>query len=1018
MKFIARVSLSLCAFFSHYALAAETYLSVFYDSAPLEGVKVSFNGEEIGETNRFGSVSTYLGDGSHTFSLSKDDTVLNEGTFALSDNEEVEISITFSDKKADPVQKVQKFDGSTSAIGFISGVVKDENNQPIANAIISIDGLSTEFSTAEDGAFRLELDRGAYDIDISHPDYSSATLSGIRVLAGVGVAANVVLLPEQKPVVSQQNNSGAPGIFVPPPMEELITIGTYNPTETASGIERFSTTVVDAIDVTQLARLGDSSAAAALTRIVGVSVTGGDKANVRGLAGRYIATTLNGIAMPSTDPFSRDVELDLFPASILEGIEVQKTFSASALGSSTGGSIKLNTKGLPDEREGKVKFKLGGNTEITGDDIITYRDSSTDWLTYDSGLRTLSQDVVDGTDGGLNLRICSDRRSQDCVDPRIASAYGVAFEDDYNVSEKTARPDVSLGASYGDISDNGLFGYYGAIEYGAKTQSRIDAFERIPSGFDGNYELSKESYSIDAYLVVGSQFRDQDEVLGRTILLRDSERTTELRSGFDRGDDFSSDEVNLRWVERHFFSQQFSGKHYFGSNIEQNIDWNLSYTLTNRYDPDNRRYQYVNGFLPLNSVERRWSELEEDSIDLTVDYVLPLQFSQNVSTEFNLGVLISDKERDVEQYRFSFAGGDNVDELDLSIDANIEDTLSYENFFLNRVELIGSTLDTDTYSAKEQTNAAYLEAETSIADAWTVVLGVRYEDFEQQLDFPNSSIVANDLAEESWLPALSVVYSLGDDWQFRFGASETRSYAGLTERAPAVYFDEENNRYIGNQFLETSSIENLDLRVEYYFSGEDSISLALFNKKIDKPIEEVLVFGSGSAADTTTFRNAKDASLYGIEIDGNYTLFETGSWSSFVSSNLAFIESEVTLDDLGLLVEGVDDQGRKLQGQSPFLFNLQLGFDHFPQEQKFTLLVNYFDDRINRSTSGLAFGPEVEKARFEVNANYEKTFANGLSLSGQIKNLTNADVELTINDIVIESYKVGVGYSFEINWQF
>ena len=86
-----------------------------------------------------------------------------------------------------------------------------------------------------------------------------------------------------------------------------MTLGVFNPTDGAENIERYATTVTTAIDSEQLSRFGDSDVADAIKRMVGLSINEGKYANVRGLDGRYIATTFNEILMPSTDPMRRDV---------------------------------------------------------------------------------------------------------------------------------------------------------------------------------------------------------------------------------------------------------------------------------------------------------------------------------------------------------------------------------------------------------------------------------------------------------------------------------------------------------------------------------------------------------------------------------------------------------------------------------------------------------------------------------------------------------------------------------------
>ena len=93
-------------------------------------------------------------------------------------------------------------------------------------------------------------------------------------------------------------------------------------------------------------------------------------ATVRGLDGRYISSTLNGLLMPSTDTQRREVELDLFPTVIVGGIEIQKSYTADQLATTTGGAIMIETKGIPDERILQVSGALGYNPSTTGSDIL------------------------------------------------------------------------------------------------------------------------------------------------------------------------------------------------------------------------------------------------------------------------------------------------------------------------------------------------------------------------------------------------------------------------------------------------------------------------------------------------------------------------------------------------------------------------------------------------------------------------------------------------------------------------
>jgi len=106
-----------------------------------------------------------------------------------------------------------------------------------------------------------------------------------------------------------------------------------------------------------------------------------------------------------------------------------------------------------------------------------------------------------------------------------------------------------------------------------------------------------------------------------------------------------------------------------------------------------------------------------------------------------------------------------------------------------------------------------------------------------------------------------------------------------------------------------------------------------------------------------------------------------------------------------------------LQGQSEYLANLQIGYDHYPSEQKVTLLVNYFDDRIFRTARGAALGPVVEVGRTLIDMNYEKSFSEQWTLKLKLKNLTDEPVSYTQNNNLIEVYEVGTSISLSLDYR-
>lgn len=994
--------------------AAEVFLHVFFEEAPLQNVEVSTGGSVLGRTDQRGALTVERGVGQHSLDLSFQGNVIAKVSFEVPDAGawEIEARVDYSRGSAAPVVRVQAFNAGDSGgtSGLFSGTVRDSEGNPVPATVISSGDVSTR--TDAEGSFGLDLPRGVQSVSFEHPGFFGKTLD-VRIFSEIGVTAEVALSPRRAVDIG----------IAAPQVEEILVLGTFNPVDTATGTERYATTITDALDLTQLARFGDSDVAAALVRIVGVSVAEDKYATVRGLDGRYISSTLNGLLMPSTDPLRRDVQLDLFPANILGGLEITKSFSPELLATTTGGSVKINTLGLPDERVFKIGLSTAYNFDYTGDDLVAYRNSETDKYGWDNDLRDLPGGVLAATNGARSLNVCAPEVDPSCTAPLDAARLAVKFQDDYNLRNSQANPDFGASISYGNRYplEAGEIGFYAAANYSSSTKDRGEAGLNDVLDVFGSYQRSTESTASSAYFVAGYEFREADEILSRTIVLHNSDDTTRLEDGVDAAEGNAVRRVIMEWVERDFFSQQFTGVHdipLFGES--HTLEWRAGYSKTQRDEPDRRQYQYINNQLSLSSFERRWSNLDEESWDATLDYRWPLNWTDTVFTEIKIGGLYSDKDREVELYRFGIRTGSRAADLDFSIDANLEETLSYNNAALDRWRLGTNTADTDSYNADEKYTAGYIGLTTDFGTDWSLAAGLRYEDFEQGLEYPNDRTAGNVLEEDDWYGTAQLIYRLGEAWQFRAGFSQTVSYPGLIERAESLVFDPNTDDPIfGNPDLVPSKIDNYDVRVEYYFSDDESVSLAWFHKDIDDPVERGVPDASGSAANNgITFRNNESADLDGVELDGYKVLWDTGEHLLFLSGNVTYIDSEVELNEDSIRLEGTDAIGRQLQGQSEWLGNLQIGYDHYPTEQKITLLVNYFDDQIFRVTRGENIGPELLAGRTLVDLNYEKLWGQSLTLQLQLKNLFNEKYEYERDGVTIESYEEGTSIAVSLTYEF
>ncbi len=152
-------------------------------------------------------------------------------------------------------------------------------------------------------------------------------------------------------------------------------------------IKMNSTTSLDYISSATIKKTGDSNVLSAVSRVSGVSTSGG-LITVRGIGDRYVKTMLNGSRIPTLDPLTNNIKLDIFPASLVDNIVITKTASPDLPGDWSGAYISVETKDYPEKLTVNVESQFGYSPQFTFQDFVTSERSTTDWLGFDNGLRT------------------------------------------------------------------------------------------------------------------------------------------------------------------------------------------------------------------------------------------------------------------------------------------------------------------------------------------------------------------------------------------------------------------------------------------------------------------------------------------------------------------------------------------------------------------------------------------------------------------------------------------------------
>ena len=155
-------------------------------------------------------------------------------------------------------------------------------------------------------------------------------------------------------------------------------------------IKKQSSATIDYISAETIKKTGDANVASAVARVTGVSTFSGGLITVRGIGDRYVKTAINGSRIPTLDPFTNNIKLDIFPSSLIDNIIISKTASPDLPGDWAGAYLSVETKDYPDSLSLFFETSFGYNAQTTFKDVLSSERSSTDWLGYDNGLRDIN----------------------------------------------------------------------------------------------------------------------------------------------------------------------------------------------------------------------------------------------------------------------------------------------------------------------------------------------------------------------------------------------------------------------------------------------------------------------------------------------------------------------------------------------------------------------------------------------------------------------------------------------------
>ncbi len=919
-------------------------------------------------------------------------------------------------------------------------VVDKESFRPINNANVLVPSLNLTAITNDQGEFVLSfnssnLTKNVIEMAVVHASYVTWSESVPWPLkypklelalqpSGIALDQITVIAPHVKGSVSSMLNQ-----------------------------RKSSMSVKDLLGSEQMAKSGDSSAASALRRVTGLSLVDGKYIYVRGLGERYSSTLLNGSMLPSPDPSRRVVPLDMFPSALIESIEVQKTYSADQLSEFGGGVVNITTKSIPDQAFARMSVNVGVSSEdvLTGKERgLFHANSNSDWTGYD-------QNNIRGLPEAVKSVLKQNRDINNLVDDNPFAvndgsgftgeeieALGQSFSRNYNVKEASLPANFGMNFEMGDrfkrgnifkIGGTAKLAYANATDTDLILQRRVDMVTQSEGvvGLEDNNTQTENTINFGGIFGLGLEIFKNHQINATQVITRSSLNSTVAieRDGRNNIDD-TANIYRLRWQERELNTMQISGVHKFTSSDKgPKLTWGFTNSQAQLDEPDFREYYYlkINEQLlfaddKVYGNERSFSALNEVLNDFKISYESQARLKTSATAFMDVGLKLGfqniNKDREFNVRRFKFRNDSTAgSQVAYNRQDALDDILSDENIRPGGFRLIDSTLPTDNYLADQDVNAFYIQASNTFNFKYNTATG--YDYFKPQLVYglrlerstqnvntfdlnSSTSSVNTALATDDFLPSLGLNFALSQKHSLRFGFTKTVSRPDFKELSPARFLNDNDNIYeIGNPDLVAAGITNFDFRWDWYPTSKELLSVGVFLKNFENPIEAYAV----NSTDTIrSYRNISEASNSGIEFEirKDITEFLGAGFNTEVFSNYSLIASQVRLS--------AEEKGnsttfsRPLQGQSPYLLNFGVDVTLPWYNLNTTLVYNIVGPRITDVGDG-GRPDTYEQPIHQLDLSIIQKIKKNLNLTFRAQNLLDPDVTRTQGDFVVSSFQRG-----------
>ncbi|GAB4092943.1 TonB-dependent receptor [Flaviaesturariibacter terrae] len=824
----------------------------------------------------------------------------------------------------------------------VSGKVINDKNEPLPGITVQVDGTGGT-TTGVDGTFVLTLTGG-----------KTCTLT----VTGIGYAAKTIPnfdpLKEPELTVSLETASRS--------LQAVTVSGSSNRRrESISSMiayQKNSNTVAQVISAEAIRRSPDKNTGEVLRRVPGTSILEGKYLVVRGLADRYNQTMLNGQLLSSTEPDRKTFSYDIFPASLLDNMVINKAFVPELPGEWAGGLVQINTKDIPGNNFFNAQVGTGFNTQTAGKPFYSYKGGSLDWLGVDDGFRAIPSAL------GTKSHFSGNSQQQQ-------AALGREFRNIWTADQVSLLPNHSaqLNGGFTTRAFGKRFGGMLSLTYN-RSFRRIDYNNTFISNIQGDKDFIYENHKYNQDVLAGAMANFSLELNGNNkISVRNLINVNSQKYVLDRsaGSDYilgngsaqaiRGTELGLR--QNVFFNTQVQGDHNLFGRDGVKLQWRGGFNILDQYIPDQRRLLYVEetpggnysaliaGGNSQKSGSRFFSMLSDYIYNAAADVSKSFQWKGRNQT-VKAGYMLQVKDRIFDSRPFFYQI--QRDPSGTLVHLPASEIFAPEHITGADGGIVFGELEGKQYRYIANTilNAAYLQFDNNFGNRFRAVWGVRYEDFDQLV----GSVHTSDprylhTVQGDWLPGLNLTYKLNGRTNIRLSGSQTVVRPEFRELSDFAFYDFElGATIVGNRRLVRTKVTNLDLRYELYPRAGELLTFGVFYKYFRNPIELYFNTSGAGSSNTFNFTNIDQAHGYGLEFEARKKLDFTSALRNFtLTSNVSYIFNKVSGSDISARTQAAS-LNRPMQGQSPYLLNFGLQYDLEKYGLSSTLLFNRIGRRI------------------------------------------------------------------------